>query len=660
MNRSLRHASIRLTLGLGLLCQAAVACAADPAAEERAIRAAAMRAAPSVVRIETVGGLERVGELLVGTGPTTGVVLTADGYIVSSSFNFVQQPASILVTLPDGTRLPAQRVANDRSRQLTLLKVDAPSPLVIPEIVPEEETSVGAWAIALGRTYAADEPNISVGIVSALARLGGRVIQTDAKISPANYGGPLIDIRGRVLGVLVPLSPQGGDEIAGVEWYDSGIGFAVPLAHVMRMLPRWQAGTDLRPGILGITLKEKGPLAEPVTIDTCRPNSPAAKAGLLPGDRVVEVAGVAVTRQGELYRQLQPLYAGDRTSIVVERGNARESFEVELVGELEPYEHPYLGLLPSRGERAAGAPAGVEVRSVLPDSPAAAVGLAVGDVVTEVAGSAIADRTQLTAALARYQPGDTVKLTVQRGDQIVVLEPQLGPQPGELDYEVPAAPSPAEAANGAPEAEHPALGRQTLKLPELPQEAIAYVPETYQSGMRYGLVFWFDGAEPVDRDELLRAWQPLCDARGLILVAPSPATPGRWTLPDVEFARGVYAELEQRYAVDRARTVAMGQQTGGTAAYVFALRNRELFAGVVAIDTVLAQKPPENEPAYRLDVLAFVPEQSAQAGRIQESLEAIGQMNYRVNVLSQSGTAHLPTGEDLQAVARWLELLDRI
>ena len=68
--------------------------------------------------------------------------------------------------------------------------------------------TVGQWAIAVGRTYEQPEPNLSVGVISATNRIWSKAIQTDAKISPSNYGGPLIDIHGRVLGVLVPLSPQ--------------------------------------------------------------------------------------------------------------------------------------------------------------------------------------------------------------------------------------------------------------------------------------------------------------------------------------------------------------------------------------------------------------------------------------------------------------------
>ena len=96
---------------------------------------------------------------------------------------------------------------------------------------------VGQWAIAVGRTFESDRPNMAVGILSALDRVWGKAIQTDAAVSPNNYGGPLVDIRGRVLGVLVPLSPEAADEMAGVEWYDSGIGFAIPWKRSSRSCP---------------------------------------------------------------------------------------------------------------------------------------------------------------------------------------------------------------------------------------------------------------------------------------------------------------------------------------------------------------------------------------------------------------------------------------
>ena len=175
------------------------------------------------------------------------------GYIVSSAFNFVQKPDSILVTLADGTRPPAKLVATDHSRMLVLLKVKSETALPVPEAVPANEMRVGQWAIAVGRTFEADKPNVSVGIVSALDRVWGRAIQTDAKISPNNYGGPLVDISGRVLGVLVPLSPDATSEVAGVEWYDSGIGFAVPLDHVLKVLPKWSTAKICTPAFWELT-----------------------------------------------------------------------------------------------------------------------------------------------------------------------------------------------------------------------------------------------------------------------------------------------------------------------------------------------------------------------------------------------------------------------
>src|SRR5579863_637859 len=84
------------------------------AKEELAVKQAAALVAPSVVRIETVGGLDRIGQVLTSTGPTTGIVVSSDGYVISSSFNFAARPASILVTLPDGRRVAATQVASDK------------------------------------------------------------------------------------------------------------------------------------------------------------------------------------------------------------------------------------------------------------------------------------------------------------------------------------------------------------------------------------------------------------------------------------------------------------------------------------------------------------------------------------------------------------------
>src|SRR5579862_4594999 len=175
-----RHLVLFFAVSVALSRSESALFAADPRAdleskEEQAVKQAAAIVAPSLVRIETVGGLDRVGQVLTVTGPTTGIIVSADGYIISSAFNFAARPASILVTLPDGRRMPATQVATDKLKMLTLIKIEAED-LPVPQPAPAESFRVGQWSIALGKTL--DEtPSISVGIVSALNRIWGKAIQ---------------------------------------------------------------------------------------------------------------------------------------------------------------------------------------------------------------------------------------------------------------------------------------------------------------------------------------------------------------------------------------------------------------------------------------------------------------------------------------------------
>ena len=235
-------------------------------------------------------------------------------------------------------------------------------------------------------------PSISVGIVSAVHRVWGKAIQTDAKISPNNYGGPLVDIEGRVMGVLVPLSPMASDVLAGVEWYDSGIGFAVPLEDIDRVLPRLEKGEDLYGGLLGISMKGIDIYADPPILAAVEPNSPAYLAGLKPGDTVIEIDGRKIVRQAELRHRLGPHYAGDKVKLVVQRGNERLEKTVELAAKLLPYEHPFLGALPMR---LAGGESGVTLRYVYPESPAAKAGLKPGDRITSWEGHPVKSLSDL-------------------------------------------------------------------------------------------------------------------------------------------------------------------------------------------------------------------------------------------------------------------------
>lgn len=315
-----------------VLCLAPLAAASEDSLlklEEQAFKNAAAKVAPSVVHIQTFGGLDRVGGTLTGVGPTSGVVVSPDGYVMTSAFAFASKPAAAVVRLPDGSQHDAKIVATDYSRMLTLLKTDATG-LPVPQSAPAEVAKVGEWTVAVGKAFDPAVPNISPGVLSAKGRVWGKVIQTDAKTSPFNYGGPLLDIRGRVLGVTVPLSMTSDEVMAGADWYDSGIGFAVPFDQVLASFERLKAGNDLHRGTLGVATKEPGkPFAVPI-IAKVRDGSPAAEAGLKPGDMIVAIDGRRIIRHADVLSALGPKYAGDRVEITVKRGDEEVSATVTL------------------------------------------------------------------------------------------------------------------------------------------------------------------------------------------------------------------------------------------------------------------------------------------------------------------------------------------
>lgn len=254
-------------------------------------------------------------------GRTTGVVVQSDGWIVISRFALNLDPTTILITVPGRGTFRAERVGEDTSRGIALVKIPARD-LPVPEFVHPDQVHVGQWACALGRTFAADEPTVHLGIVSAKQRLFGRALQIDAYTSPANYGGPVIDIGGRVLGISVPLSPAGRN--AGIEWYDSGIGFATTLADIRPLLERMQRGEILQRGWLGVKLESKhlGPGAKLAAVtDT----GAAAKNGLRAGDVVTAVDGTAVRNGPHLQMLVNARLGGDTVTLAVRRADGSDA-----------------------------------------------------------------------------------------------------------------------------------------------------------------------------------------------------------------------------------------------------------------------------------------------------------------------------------------------
>ena len=622
--------------------------------EQAALRAAVDRVAPSVVRIETVGGLSRVGGIVFGNGPTTGTIVDKDGYIVSSAFNFVNRPASILVRLSDGTLKPAELVATDHNRMLVLLKIDSSTPLPVPEIAPNDQMRVGQWTVAVGRTFEGYQPNVSVGILSAKGRVWGKALQTDAIVSPNNYGGPLVDIRGRVLGVIVPLAPDSAEEVAGVQWYDSGIGFAVDAQHVMSILPRLKKGEDLHSGVIGINLQGVNPsIGEPV-VAACRPNSPAYKAGMKTGDRIVEIEGQEILRAAGVKAQLSRRYAGEKVHMVVMRDEKRLEFDVELVAELEPYRHPFLGVLPMR---TSGDQAGVTVRYVYPESPAAKAGIQPGNVLVSLEGEAIRGRKELLDQLAALEPDQEIELEVRQGSETRKLKLRPDVLPEDLPpAELPPAREEVEPAEG----QSPDVGILRLKVPELKNDAWGYVPEAYHPGVAHGVVVWLHPPDGFDWDKLLARWKPFCDAHDLILVAPKSEDPKRWKPGEATLVKKLLDNISSTYTIDPTRVVIHGHEGGGTLACMVAFGNRELVRAVAIVDAPVVGRPPENDPLHRLAVYLTVAKKSSHAAAVRAVAKSLRDMKVPVTLKDLGEEARYLDDDELAELVRWIDMLDRI
>jgi serine protease Do len=294
----------------------------------QAFRRSVERIKPSLVTIESFGGMRtqqgRIGGIRgQGEGPTTGVLISEDGFILTSTFNFIQNQPLITVITSDGQRHVARLLGRDDTRKICLLKINEVKNIPLPQVVPQAEIKVGQWAISAGVGYGDVEPAISTGIISAKNRIGGRAVQTDANISPANYGGPLLDIRGRLIGICVPLNPQSQAIGAGVEWYDSGIGFAVPIDGNQELIERLKQGQRIQPAFLGVQVTAHSDL-KGVIVEAVVPESPAARVGLQVNDVITQLDGQPIEDLMMLKQVMNRFESGRRIELHVIKRTANK------------------------------------------------------------------------------------------------------------------------------------------------------------------------------------------------------------------------------------------------------------------------------------------------------------------------------------------------
>ena len=267
----------------------------------------------------------------------SGFVIDAEGYIVTNN-HVVGNAEAITVIFQDNARLTATLVGRDEKTDLALLKVKPNKPLTAVKFGDSEAMHVGDWVIAIGNPFGLGG-SVSAGIVSARGRNINAgpfddFIQTDAAINRGNSGGPLFNTRGEVVGINAAIfSPTGGN---------IGIGFAVPSSMAKNVLAQLREFGSVHRGWLGVKVEVVSeelanslgmPKARGALLRDVNAPSPAATAGLTPGDVVLRFDGHDIDEMRKLPRFVAESKAGKKVDVVFWRKGKEQTTQV-LIGEV--------------------------------------------------------------------------------------------------------------------------------------------------------------------------------------------------------------------------------------------------------------------------------------------------------------------------------------
>jgi S1-C subfamily serine protease len=305
-------------------------------AYSRAVTTVVDAVGPAVVNI-SVGREAPAGDGVEPVGAGSGVLLTPDGYVLTNH-HVVRGAGRLALTLTDGTTLGAVPVGTDPPNDLALVRAGG-SGLPYAALGDSSGLRVGQLVIAIGNPFGF-QSSVSTGVVSATGRgmrsldrrLIENVIQHTAPLNPGNSGGPLVDSRGRVVGINTAIIPAA-----------QGIGFAVPSNTARHVVSQILAHGKVRRGYLGIAGGQR-PLSRRtvrffdlnresgVEVVSVEPRGPAGEAGIRAGDVVVSMNGRPVESVDDLHRLLSEVAAGDAARLDVLRGIDRKIVEV-VIGE---------------------------------------------------------------------------------------------------------------------------------------------------------------------------------------------------------------------------------------------------------------------------------------------------------------------------------------
>ncbi len=292
-------------------------------AYSEAVTGAAEAVSPAVVNIEV-----RHGHSPTPSGSGSGFIFTPDGYILTNS-HVVHGAASVTATLSDGRRVMAEKVGDDPDTDLAVVRIGAAG-LVAAEFGDSQTIRVGQVAIAIGSPYGF-QYSVTAGVVSALGRslrttrgrLVDNVIQTDAALNPGNSGGPLVNSRGKVVGVntAIILPAQGICFAIAINTAKFVAGHLIKDGKITRGYVGIAGHNMMLPRKLVRFYRLGGETA--VRAASVEPASPAARAGLREGDIIVELGGQAIAGIDDLQRALTADKIGTAIAMTLIRGTEK-------------------------------------------------------------------------------------------------------------------------------------------------------------------------------------------------------------------------------------------------------------------------------------------------------------------------------------------------
>ncbi|MDP6957756.1 MAG: trypsin-like peptidase domain-containing protein [Planctomycetota bacterium] len=261
-------------------------------------------------------------------GPTSGTVIAADGYILTTWFNVSGKIQTIKVTGWDGKSSEATLVGYDQIHDIALLQIERTD---LPLLPTASRYRQGDFVFVVGRSPSPLRPTVNVGIISATDRWKKSAVQTDAELNYGNVGGPLITLQGELVGVTCHIRPR-------EPWgQSSGVGFATKWETIQKLLPRLKAGEKIlqkERAFLGIQPGEGEPDIVGIQVGQVLPGSPAEQAKILPGDIITSIDKEKVETWEDFLSILEKRKPGKAVQVKVERKIEgvwkTQTFEVRL------------------------------------------------------------------------------------------------------------------------------------------------------------------------------------------------------------------------------------------------------------------------------------------------------------------------------------------